>query len=39
MPAPGETGQLPVIDERTAAPEPAKKLSLRDLLRRGRDND
>jgi len=39
MPAPGETGQLPVIDERTAAPEPAKKLSLRDLLRRGRDSD
>ncbi len=39
MPGSNETGQLPVIDERTAPPEPAKKLSLRDLLRRGRDND
>ncbi|MEY2846017.1 MAG: hypothetical protein RL076_1563 [Chloroflexota bacterium] len=39
MPGSSETGQLPVIDERTAPPEPAKKLSLRDLLRRGRDND
>lgn len=37
MPASNETGRLPVIDDEPAAAAPAKRLSLRDLLRRGRN--
>ena len=37
MPASNETGRLPVIDDEPAAATPAKRLSLRDLLRRGRN--
>ncbi len=37
MPASNETGRLPVIDDEPTAAAPAKRLSLRDLLRRGRN--
>ena len=37
MPASNETGRLPVIDDEPVATTPAKRLSLRDLLRRGRN--
>jgi molecular chaperone DnaK len=37
MPASNETGRLPVIEDEPTAAAPAKRLSLRDLLRRGRN--
>jgi len=38
MPNPGETGRLPIIEDDTPVQPAPKKVSLRDLLRRGRDN-
>lgn len=37
MPASNETGRLPVIEDEPTTAAPAKRLSLRDLLRRGRN--
>ncbi len=37
MPASNETGRLPVIDDEPTTAAPVKRLSLRDLLRRGRN--
>lgn len=34
----GDTSRLPIIEDASVAPAEPKKLSLRDLLRRGRDN-
>lgn len=34
----GDTSRLPIIEDASVAPTEPKKLSLRDLLRRGRDN-